>query len=158
MGGISNILIAAVIVFGGFWLIRKFGKTPPKAIPALSKRYSGYALVAFSVFLALRGNITAAMPLFALGLALVGIATPFFQGRGWPGSGSSPHADRSNTAPAGAKMSPAEAYAVLGLPVNASAEDIKNAHRRLMKEYHPDKGGSDYLAAKVNQAKDVLTG
>jgi DnaJ domain len=49
-----------------------------------------------------------------------------------------------------------EAFAVLGLQSNATAQEIKNAHRRLMKDFHPDRGGSDYLAAKINQAKDIL--
>ena len=53
-------------------------------------------------------------------------------------------------------MSRDEALAVLGLKSGASTEDIKNAHRRLMKDFHPDRGGSDYLAAKINQAKDIL--
>jgi curved DNA-binding protein CbpA len=53
-------------------------------------------------------------------------------------------------------MSRDEAFAVLGLKPGASSTDIRTAHRHLMKEYHPDKGGSDYLAAKINQAKDVL--
>jgi hypothetical protein len=55
-----------------------------------------------------------------------------------------------------AAMSRDEALAVLGLPKGATSEAIRSAHRRLMKELHPDRGGSDYLAAKVNQAKDVL--
>ena len=54
-------------------------------------------------------------------------------------------------------MSVEEALAVLGLKAGATQEDIKNAHRRLMKEFHPDRGGSDYLATKINQAKEMLT-
>jgi len=57
--------------------------------------------------------------------------------------------------PAGA-MSADEAYEILGLERGASAADIKAAHRRLMKQMHPDHGGSDYLAMKINQAKDTL--
>ena len=53
-------------------------------------------------------------------------------------------------------MSHAEAYAVLGLKRGATADEIRAAHRRLMKDFHPDKGGSDYLAVKINQAKDML--
>jgi DnaJ domain len=56
----------------------------------------------------------------------------------------------------GGPMSKDEARAVLGVAKGASADDVRAAHRRLMKEFHPDKGGSDYLAAKINAAKDAL--
>jgi curved DNA-binding protein CbpA len=53
-------------------------------------------------------------------------------------------------------MSRAEALKVLGLQDGASADDVRAAHRRLMLQNHPDKGGTDYIAAKINEAKDVL--
>lgn len=55
-------------------------------------------------------------------------------------------------------MTREEALAVLGLKDGATVGDVKAAHKRLMKDFHPDLGGSDYLAAKINQAKDVLLG
>ena len=55
-------------------------------------------------------------------------------------------------------MDRSEALKVLGLSEGASVEEIKEAHRKLISGMHPDHGGSDYLAAQINQAKDILLG
>jgi hypothetical protein len=226
-----NFIIAVVIVFGGLWLIRKFARTSPSQVPGLTKKLVGGAIIALSGLLALRGLTTYAVPLFALGLGMIGQSAVFPNGFPWakkstgqksrvatailameldhdsgnmtgevlsgPFKGarleemnpndlqslyqfcakasdqsislleawldrSKPEwretwkgADKAKQASTGA-MSRDEALAVLGLRAGATNEDIKNAHRRLMKDFHPDRGGSDYLAAKINQAKDIL--
>ena len=58
--------------------------------------------------------------------------------------------------PGGGPMDAEEARALLGVGKDAGPDAIKQAHRRLMKQVHPDHGGSDYLAARINEAKEVL--
>jgi hypothetical protein len=84
-------------------------------------------------------------------------------------SGARPGTGGSNTggnarrtppprSPRGGAMTRQEAYEVLGLAAGASEADIRAAHHRLMRTAHPDAGGSDWLAARVNMARDVLLG
>ena len=53
-------------------------------------------------------------------------------------------------------MTTEEAHNILGLENNSTPEQVIQAHRRLMQKLHPDRGGNDYLASKINQAKDLL--
>ena len=62
------------------------------------------------------------------------------------------------TSPKRAAMTREEAFAVLGLPTTASDAEIRETYHRPIMKLHPDHGGSDYLAAKINQARDVLLG
>ena len=62
---------------------------------------------------------------------------------------------RQNTS-AKSAMSRAEAFEILGLKQGASEEEIKAAYRKLIANAHPDAGGSDWMAAKLNEAKQIL--
>lgn len=59
-------------------------------------------------------------------------------------------------APAGGAMTEEEAYQILGLQPGADAATVRATHRSLMKKFHPDAGGTSYLAARINQAKDLI--
>ncbi|MEI5680346.1 MULTISPECIES: DnaJ domain-containing protein [unclassified Mesorhizobium] len=64
--------------------------------------------------------------------------------------------DGHGVAPGSGAMTKEEAYKILGLETGATAADIRKAHRRLMQRLHPDLGGTSFLAARINEAKDVL--
>ncbi len=79
------------------------------------------------------------------------------QGEAWREAAAQGGAGPRAPASAGA-MSQEEACDILGLEPGASRAAIHEAHRRLMQKVHPDHGGSNYLAAKINQAKALLLG
>lgn len=75
---------------------------------------------------------------------------------GWREEGPAEDGGGSAAPPPGGTMTRAQALAVLGLAEGATREDIKAAYQRIIGGLHPDRGGSDYLAALVNEARDVL--
>jgi hypothetical protein len=76
---------------------------------------------------------------------------------GWREHAQADAATGRSSGTSSGKMSEDEAYQILGLQPGASVDDVAQAHRRLMKRLHPDQGGSTYLAARINEAKEVLT-
>lgn len=79
------------------------------------------------------------------------------EGYGGAGEGAREQAGPGGAGPGGG-MTRQEALEVLGLDADAGDEAVRKAHKQLMLKLHPDRGGSDYFAAKVNEAKDILLG
>jgi len=75
-----------------------------------------------------------------------------------PGGQASDGGAEDGAGETGGSMTTEDAYRVLGLTAGASEAEIRNAHQRLIRHLHPDRGGSSFLAAQVNRARDVLLG
>lgn len=107
----------------------------------------GALVVAGAVYLLTRAGLGWA----AVGLVLLYSAARRLGNRARPASEA---AGPGN--PSRGPMSRDEAYQVLGLEPGASPEKIRDEYKRLMKKMHPDHGGTDYLAARINEARKVL--
>ncbi len=95
-------------------------------------------------------------PALVPGMLLFPILFPWRSVRGSPGFGSSSGMPPRH--PGGGAMTYKEAAEILGVAPDASEEEIKEAHRKLMAANHPDKGGSPWFASQLNQARDTLLG
>jgi hypothetical protein len=233
---VPQLIIALAILFGAYYLLRFFARTPPAVLAKYIRGAGGVSALGAGLFLLLRGAFPAAAMLGAFGAFMLGLSkfpggfnfrnaggkTPTsrvrsamiemeldhatgamngtvlagpMEGRtldsltrpdceqlyrhclsddpdgarlleayldrrfaGWRQAGEGEGDARRAGAGRGgfAMMSEDEAYEILGLRKGASREDISRAHRTLMKKFHPDQGGTTDLAARVNEAKDVL--
>lgn len=72
------------------------------------------------------------------------------------GSDANIHSNNNMSRKGNTIMTREEALDILGLSGNPDADTIKDAHHKMMLKVHPDQGGSDYFASKLNQARDML--
>ncbi len=143
------LLIGAAVLFvflGGLRAFEKASVTSVKSLCAWVLALGGITL-ALMLILTGRGGI-------AIGAILLFGPLLWQQWKGTKG----PTRPTAKPRQAGGAMSRAEAYEVLGLKPGATEAQIREAHRRLMRSAHPDHGGSDWLATRINQARDVLLG
>ncbi|MEW5757384.1 MAG: DnaJ domain-containing protein [Pseudomonadota bacterium] len=152
------LIIAIAVLLLAVLLGRWFVKAPPPQVRAWLIRALIFLLLAGLIVLAATGRIHW---LIAAGGGLAALAMRLWrawQVYDWFKRSRSAQQSRTGTTPRGGRMSKDEAYEILGITPGASREEVIAAHRRLIQKLHPDRGGSDRLAAKVNEAKDVLLG
>jgi hypothetical protein len=155
-------LVAGIIALGLLLLLaRGYVRTSPKDLATGFRRSAGLLLGVGAIVLALTGRIALG---FLVGgfswVLLFGTIPPWNRpdyglGTGRTNEGQRRSQQESGPARSG-RMSRTEALKVLGLEANAGEPEIRSAHRRLIQQTHPDKGGTSYLAAKINEAKDIL--
>jgi hypothetical protein len=147
------LLLGAAILTASILILRAFERASVATIYTLVKWIAAFGGIAVAVLLLLSGRGFQALA----GLALAGPMLWRRWGSGFGGSGFT-GAPRTPPPRQGAAMTRDEAYQILGLKPGADADAIHAAHRRLMRAAHPDTGGSDWLASRINQARDVLLG
>lgn len=134
------ILLLIGLIFAVLGLYRFFLKAEPYQIKAMVLALVAAGIGIASLFLAVTGRLPAALAILA---ALWPLGVSWLRSKKLYSEPNLP-TDRK------------EAYDILGLEEGASEEDIREAHLRLMKKVHPDQKGSDWLAKKINAARDLL--
>lgn len=159
-----RIYLVLLLIIISFFVLRKFLKTPPAQVARYIKLSALGVIGMILLYLGATGRLTWLFALLGVAIAFMFRLMPVLLHyapqlhRLWAEfnaarQGTSQR-QRSSSAPG--RMSIEEAYEVLGLKMGASKQEIIAAHRKLMQKLHPDRGGSDYLAAKINQAKKIL--
>jgi hypothetical protein len=152
LGGVV-LLLAGRMALGGMLLMGAFSWFMSSRLTGLAGRFEGRVLAAMPLgeLIELYGDLAADPESRQL-------LETYLDGRFafWRDDAKAYAGGGERGAPGPGPMTEEEAHQILGLEAGASPADIRKAHRRLMQRVHPDVGGSSFLAARINEAKDLL--
>lgn len=160
---LPRLLLAAVVALALWWGWRVWRRLPPDKARKTLIAAGLLTLAAVGVVLILTGKMAGLFAVVAGLSPWIGRALRVHQMwsafRRMRGQGAAAEAQaQPPMPPADSAMTAAQAYEVLGLKPGATSAEIREAHRRLMRSNHPDAGGSTWIAARLNQARDLLLG
>ncbi len=156
----SILLVAAIA--GGLYVAKRWSTVPIEKRKDFVMKVALWGSAAIVVLLVVGGRAHWLMGVLAALIAVAGRAmqlaqfVPIFKnlfGDGQVGGSKGQHAASQNKV-----MTRKDAAQILGVDENASPEEVRLAHKKLMQKIHPDRGGTDALAAQINNAKEILIG
>ncbi|NKB76570.1 MAG: DnaJ domain-containing protein [Gammaproteobacteria bacterium] len=157
----TRLFIALVILAGTMWYLSWYRTASNKQRNQSLRTGLLYGVAGVLLLLVITGRIpwlfaiiSAAIPWLNRAMTLKAIWGQF-KGKG-QNPGGNQGSGQNHRPPGVGGLSISEAYEILGLEPGATTEEIIQAHKKLMQKNHPDRGGSDYLASKINTAKDIL--
>lgn len=141
------IILLIGLIIGVAGLYRFLIKANIQEIKALITATLILTLCVALFYLSITGRLPAA-------IAIISALAPFYIG--WLANKRAKNSNNTDRQNSNSSMTREDALDILGLDANASDDDIKTAYKKLMKKVHPDQEGSEWMASKLNAAKDFL--
>ncbi len=158
---IIRLILLIILLAGAFIGVRLFLNTPAPIISKALKKFSWLFLIGITLLL-LVGKLNFIVAFLGAALAFISRLLPMLWRYLpqlqylWRTTQKTKPKASVNPKTYNHAITTTEAYQILGLTTNATKDEVLQAHRKLMLKNHPDRGGSDYLAAQINQAKTKL--